>query len=106
MTDDLHTVLDDMDDWIAEGGTEEAGSVSEVNVLAWRAALAAALERTDRLERVSRSALDAYLLRSSPAASPALPSGRAAASVRKQQMQRLAAAMAALEEELDANVSE
>ncbi|MBN2554662.1 MAG: hypothetical protein JXA97_01880 [Anaerolineales bacterium] len=82
---------------------DSGGEVTGADLDAWQAALTAALERIDRLEQTARASLDAYLLRAAPSASRVPPSARAAASIRKQHMQRLAAAMAALEKELDAD---
>jgi len=102
MPDNLRAVLNDMDDWIADRGTDSMRAVTEAEVIQWRAALATALERLDKVERASLSAVDAYLLRPQPSALPSSPFASSTARARQKHMTRLAMAMATLERELAA----
>jgi hypothetical protein len=100
MPDNLRAVLDEMDNWIAKCGVDELGTVKAADIIRWRASLAIALERLDKLGQASQSALDAYLLRSSTSAFPSSSSSRSTASARQKHMRRFASAMATLEREL------
>jgi len=102
MPDNLRAVLNDMDDWIAERGTESTPAVTQADLMKWRTALATALERLDRVERASLSAVDAYLLRPPPSTLPSSASASSTASGRQKHMMQFAMAMATLERELAA----
>lgn len=102
MPDNLPAVLDEMDGWLADCGTSGMATVTEAEVVKWRAALAAALDRLDRVAQAGRSAVEAYLLRPSPSALPSPASSRSTTRARQKHMTRLATAMATLERELAA----
>jgi hypothetical protein len=106
MPDNLRAVLDEMDNWIAECGTDNFGTVTEEEVNRWRGAFATTLERLDKLGQASRSVVDAYLLRPSPSALPPSPSTKSTASSRQKHMRRFALAMATLERELASTLGE
>ncbi len=100
MPDNLRAALDEMDDWIADCSTASIGAVTEADVIKWRGALAIALERLDKVERASLSAVEAYLLRPPPSALASSAIFSSTASARQKHMTRLAMAMATLEREL------
>lgn len=100
MPDNLRLVLKEMDDWMIARGTDDLRVLTEAEVIKWRGALAAALDRLDRVERASLSAVQAYLLRPPTEATPSSPSARPTASARQKHIARLASAMATLEHEL------
>jgi hypothetical protein len=100
MPDDLRAVLNDMDDWIAARAAKSIRALAEADVIKWRAALATALERLDKVEQASRSAVDAFLLRPPSSDSRSSSSTRSTAGSRQKYMSRLATAMATLEREL------
>jgi hypothetical protein len=102
MPDDLRAVLNDMDDWIAARAAKTVRALTEANVVKWRAALATTLERLDKVEHASRSAVDAFLLRPPPSDSHSSTTTRSTPGSRQKYMTRLATAMAALERELAA----
>ncbi|MGH2606996.1 MAG: hypothetical protein ACRDG5_10435 [Anaerolineales bacterium] len=102
MPDNLPAVLDEMDGWLADCGTGGMATVTEAEVIKWRAALATALERLDRVEQAGRSVVEAYLLRPPPSALPSPASSRSTARAGQKHMTRLATAMATLERELAA----
>jgi len=100
MVDDLQAVLKDMDKCIAGFGAGSVRALAEEDVVKWRAALATALDRLDGLERASLSAVDAFLMRPLPSATPLSPSARSIARAGQKHMTRLATAMATLEQVL------
>jgi hypothetical protein len=101
MPENLRAMLAEMDSRIA-AGPQGIGALSEADLARWRATLAAALERLDKVERASQAALDAYLVRPTTSARPASPSAGSPVGARQKPILRLANAMAALERELAA----
>lgn len=90
MSDELQHALDQLTAAIKSGS-----EVSKDDLAAWRAALAAAQERIEMLEKAAGEVIDAYLLRALPEQSGTRQSRRS------QHRKRLAAAMAELEKEID-----
>lgn len=98
MSEALQRALESISDYLNSGNT-----VTQGDLAAWRTALTSALERMNDLEKASRAVLDAYLLRGVASSSPTPSTGRKQSESRKQYMQRLATAIAALEKELETN---
>ena len=96
----LREVLGEMDQKIADRERQPTIDVTDLDLSELRAALAAALERIDRLEQAARLALDAYLLRPPASGMPAALDSNRPPGSRQKYMQRVSEAMAGLEMEL------
>jgi hypothetical protein len=100
VTDRFQALLEEMDNWLAKAGSDEATPVPQDELIQWHITLTTLHDEWSRLQQASRAAVDAFLLRPSEVAPPGRKQTGSGRPTGQKLYQRLAEAMAELEQVL------
>ena len=100
MTDRFQTLLNEMDDWLAQADLGEAAAVPRDELIQWHITLTTLHDEWFRLVLASQAAVDAFLLRPHQSEPGERTRASASRSTGQKLYQRLAESMAELEQVL------